>query len=1523
MKASSKLTKKDPSKNDLTSNRESESSTNSGGSTPEITARSRLSLGEHAGNREGGNEQEMERMNEQFLQQERELLELKEALRESQIEKQATSIAYREVSEKLSNSVLLTPGPNINKPRIPRPQDAAYQAVMQSKEKIEDKPEVDSTNDSGNEMLKLFTHLTNALKDTSKSDVNMPPKFYGDDDKWEGWYKQWRAYLQAKDWLSTTDHPEGPGAENFDVKINSKIYNTLMSLCQKGKAITYIEQAAEFDGYGANKQLLIRYDGYSKQKLQSLKKCIETMKHLSGTNMSNHIDKFEKICGQMVSCGFVPEQEDKIDWFLASVHERTYEAMHAHCINLQLQGTLTFSQLIKLYTHQCFSRYPHFQVEDLTRGDKYSNNSTRFQGKGKRRQHETYRKDGKGNFRRHDNAKGKGRSNDQGNRRFTQNVTQYKGKGKGRDQGKGKYGNEKGKGKGKGRGKGKAPYGQRRENNQEEPKVTNNSQLIYLEEPNATGDDDETTVMFTQNMNRILINEKTEQEENVNRSPSITQLITEMRNLPDDHPVWRYMQPTDAYCYIYGINTREVNGLEGFITWYDTQIHVMHEMQGRIMEPDHDDDRQDWGSSSNEPITWGQTKARDHEKELEQWNESSSCEIKHDDEGVNTTKPIPEANEGSITHDKNNTKAAYAREERDDEIEFTRIPIAGEDSDDYEDDDEIEEEEDEALTLLQPHNNDDQPLVEPNPATYLQAPTVVKVEETTVLTAEDIAYMIGHTDGVVKSKEFTPFSEHRNRYAGLGEVEDKVVFTQNMQGMQKYTHTRKLTKEEKRLDEEAKRFNLLLFSEGRDEPPSLAQDKSQGQQTRGRYPSVKRKYTRLHTSPITIPGTPDQREEKAVKRPTRFPVPNYDHRNTNYRQPPLLERMLLDDYVNGRDLFPEEWAADTGQKIPSKKKVLTDSDFDFTEAGFANELFRIGGRTMKGDYETNKARATSFTTEDNSDSNSSDKSIRLYERAYACYRPDAGESNAESAERHQLIEERVRELKEIRRRKRYGRKVRLEHTFETSTRLNQTINNKQRRATTRRKQTSKPQNDHDTIITAKYQQVWDKTSTQMYRHDRCPQCDKPVSTTNINILVDMTCYECKRRKADWSTPHQVYQTLQNRHSVSFAKILYTLNQLSNNYEIWRYSNPTAYLFAHGREHKITLPDWPENKNEDDYFLGFQAWADSMRTTHAELLHGKGRKAEEDNSPSTPFNTPPPHPDTNKDSYTNNTQAYDFEEETANPDTPQTTQQITVIMDTGATFTMLPSQYEFAWTNLTPCLHTIEGCFKGSGTNTDTQIGEFHAMITLDNGETRRLVIPQAIAVPPTLANTYLLATTPFLLAGHKYTCNLAKPTLNFRGGGKYTMNVSKGHHVIQMTPLDAHKSTTHKEILMHENYPYDPPTFHNNATNRPNASTPTAFVYHLRFGCASEQVLKRTQPHVKGMEVQMNSWLQLKNHLPCDGCLAGKMRKTNKGQSSAFTPAYNLALSWTPSTTDKVIIPNKEIATDCKARTTSSPCFLT
>jgi hypothetical protein len=51
------------------------------------------------------------------------------------------------------------------------------------------------------------------------------------------------------------------------------------------------------------------------------------------------------------------------------------------------------------------------KVEDLSKNEKYTNNSTRFPGKGKRKQHQTFNKNGHGNFKRYDTGKGKGRSN--------------------------------------------------------------------------------------------------------------------------------------------------------------------------------------------------------------------------------------------------------------------------------------------------------------------------------------------------------------------------------------------------------------------------------------------------------------------------------------------------------------------------------------------------------------------------------------------------------------------------------------------------------------------------------------------------------------------------------------------------------------------------------------------------------------------------------------------------------------------------------------------------------------------------------------------------------------------------------------------------------------------------------------------------------------------------------------------------------------------------------------------------------
>ena len=154
-------------------------------------------------------------------------------------------------------------------------------------------------------------------------------------------------------------------------------------------------------------------------------------------------------------------------------------------------------------------------------------------------------------------------------------------------------------------------------------------------------------------------------------------------------------------------------------------------------------------------------------------------------------------------------------------------------------------------------------------------------------------------------------------------------------------------------------------------------------------------------------------------------------------------------------------------------------------------------------------------------------------------------------------------------------------------------------------------------------------------------------------------------------------------------------------------------------------------------------------------------------------------------FTNNPQQFGFKEELEEDTKPMTTYQIDVILDTGATFSMMPAQFDFAWTSLQKCLHTVEGCFKGARTDDNTQMGEFHALITLDSGEIRRAIIPQAIALPKHIANSYLLATTPFLIAGHRYSCHLERPKIYLKGGGIQTMNVIRGHQIIQITPISA------------------------------------------------------------------------------------------------------------------------------------------
>ena len=93
MKSSSKLIKKEQTKSDIANSKDSANNEPRGGeTTPEIAARSRKSLDGIPEDNEYEKDQQIELMNEHVMQQQRELENLREALRESQEERQATYV---------------------------------------------------------------------------------------------------------------------------------------------------------------------------------------------------------------------------------------------------------------------------------------------------------------------------------------------------------------------------------------------------------------------------------------------------------------------------------------------------------------------------------------------------------------------------------------------------------------------------------------------------------------------------------------------------------------------------------------------------------------------------------------------------------------------------------------------------------------------------------------------------------------------------------------------------------------------------------------------------------------------------------------------------------------------------------------------------------------------------------------------------------------------------------------------------------------------------------------------------------------------------------------------------------------------------------------------------------------------------------------------------------------------------------------------------------------------------------------
>jgi hypothetical protein len=229
-------------------------------------------------------------------------------------------------------------------------------------------------------------------------------------------------------------HPTGPGTPGFDGNKNEKIDNKLTILYGQGNALTYVQSAAEFDGHGAGQKLLARYDGFSRHRNEAMRKLIAWLKHTSGTSITDLTDLFEKICGQIASSGTAPTEEEKLELFLDSISEPTYEYTKHHCKHLKLMGTLTYPVMANLYKLTCFEKYPHFHVKEhgtksktLTNNSLHSHSHGRGRGRGRERSHAK----GKGESKTKGYKQGKGQSKGKGRRQSKERGHHNKGKGRG------------------------------------------------------------------------------------------------------------------------------------------------------------------------------------------------------------------------------------------------------------------------------------------------------------------------------------------------------------------------------------------------------------------------------------------------------------------------------------------------------------------------------------------------------------------------------------------------------------------------------------------------------------------------------------------------------------------------------------------------------------------------------------------------------------------------------------------------------------------------------------------------------------------------------------------------------------------------------------------------------------------------------------------------------------------------------------------------------------------------------------
>ncbi len=173
-------------------------------------------------------------------------MQAEKAKRDTELQEAIQYLELQRLTQNTPRRILETPGPHRLHEKAPRPQDIELQQKLQLQSEAE--AALKTTNNSApllpnnQNLIDVFKQLGIVMKDNNASDTTKPAHFNGSDGKWDEFYSQLRTYLSAKDWLTTFEHPIGPGATGFNNKVNKKLYNKLLMLCKTGHAATYIKK---------------------------------------------------------------------------------------------------------------------------------------------------------------------------------------------------------------------------------------------------------------------------------------------------------------------------------------------------------------------------------------------------------------------------------------------------------------------------------------------------------------------------------------------------------------------------------------------------------------------------------------------------------------------------------------------------------------------------------------------------------------------------------------------------------------------------------------------------------------------------------------------------------------------------------------------------------------------------------------------------------------------------------------------------------------------------------------------------------------------------------------------------------------------------------------------------------------------------------------------------------------------------------------------------------------------------------